>query len=224
MFGAAILTFVGKSRYVGAGMIFAAGLVTMAIFIQIGYFDPGLGRGFTAATTVITLAALAAAGSSAVFFAPEARTWRANMSHPLVLGFCAAAIAYAVAYIPGDFKFFNGSHWVTGVGLLGSGVHGHYIFVGIVALAGVAIPAVITGFLAPDTGVRAGVVTGWLLTTFSAQLNYAFVAGFAQYRLAPAFFVEWVSWGIALLLGIALIVADRRSQVRSAPTPSALLA
>jgi hypothetical protein len=168
------------------------------------------------------LTALVAAGSSAVYFAPQLRQLRANLGHPLVLAFCAAAIGYTVAFIPGDFKFFNGSGWVTGTGLLGSGVHGQYLFAGIVAIVALVIPIVITALLAPDTGVRAGVVTGWLLTTFASGLQGLLLIGLPGLRVAPALFVVWVFWGITLALGIALIAGDRRSRLASAQAPTAL--
>jgi hypothetical protein len=222
MFTAAMLTFSSRSRHTGAGMIFGASLVTISTFTQVGYFNTGLGRGFLAATMLIILTALVAAGASAIYIAPEARQLRANLGHPLVFGFCAAAIGYTVAYIPGDFKFFNGDEWVTGVGLLGSGVHGRFLFAGVVALVALVVPVVIAVLLAPGTGVRTGIVTGWLLITFASELQATLLVGQPGLRLAPAFFAVWLFWGLTAAMGIALIASDRRSRLASPQAPTAL--
>ena len=221
LFVAAILTFGGKYRYTGAGMIFGAALVMVSVFIESIFFI-GEGGAFVAASVVTTVTALAAGVSSMIFFAHEAHQGRANLRRPLVVAYCVAAIGYTVAFIPGDIQFGFGGHWYTVPGYLGPGVHGRYIFAGVVAIAALIVPAVVTELLAPDTGVRAGIVAGWLLVTGAGQLSNTLAAGLPGQRAASAFYVTWVFWGIALALGIALIVSDRRSRVASSQTPSAL--
>src|ERR1022692_749209 len=169
LFSAAMLTFRSQSRYVGTGMIFGAALATVPYFVEAS-FIPGIGGGFVAASVLTTLAALVAAGSSVVYFARAFRQGRANLAHPLVAAFCAAAIGYTLASIPGDSQSFTGGRWITIAGLLGPGVHGRYVFAGLVALVALAIPALTVGFLASGTGARVGVVTGWLAVNGAGQV------------------------------------------------------
>ena len=222
LFGAAVLTF-GRSKYAGAGMIFGAALVMVSFFTETASHGSGSGGPFVAATVVTTVTAAAAAVSSWVYFKQEARQGRANLRRPLVVAFCVAAIGYVVAFIPGDVQFnFGGSAWFTSTGLLGPGVHRWFILAGVVSLIALAIPVVIIERLAPGTGVRAGVVAGWLLVTGAAQLDNTIFIGQPFVRAAPAFAVTWVFWGLAGALGVALIASDRNARARKALTPSAV--
>jgi len=222
LFGAAVLTF-GRSKYAGAGMIFGAGLVMVSFFIESAFYSSGSGGAYVAATVVTIVTAAAAAVSAAVYFTPEAHQGRANLRRPLVVAFCVAAIGYVVAFIPGDWQYnFSGSRWFTITGLLGPGVHGRFIFAGVVAIIALAIPVVIIERLAPGTGARVGVVAGWLLVTGAGQLDNTMFIGLPGVRAAPAFAVTWVFWGLTAGLGVALIASDRNSRVRRALTPSAL--
>jgi hypothetical protein len=222
LFGAAVLTF-GRSKYAGAGMIFGAALVMVSFFIESAFYSSGSGGAYVAATVVTIVTAAAAAVSAAVYFTPEAHQGRANLRRPLVVAFCVAAIGYVVAFIPGDWQYnFSGSRWFTITGLLGPGVHGRFIFAGVVAIIALAIPVVIIERLAPGTGARAGVVAGWLLVTGAGQLDNTMFIGQPFVRAAPAFAVTWVFWGLTAALGVALIASDRKSRVRRALTPSAL--
>jgi hypothetical protein len=222
LFGAAVLTF-GRSKYAGAGMIFGAALVMLSFFLVTASYGSGSGGPFVAATVVTTVMAAAAAVSAAVYFIPEARQGRANLRRPLVVAFCVAAIGYVVAFIPGDWQYYlGGSTWFTITGLLGPGVHKWFILAGVVALIALAIPIVTIERLAPGTGVRAGMVAGWLLVAGAAQLDNTIYIGQQGVRAAPAFAVTWVFWGLTAALGVALIASDRKLRVSSAQTPSAL--
>jgi hypothetical protein len=218
LFSAAMLTFRSQSRYVGTGMIFGAALATVPYFVEAS-FIPGIGGGFVAASVLTTLAALVAAGSSVVYFARAFRQGRANLAHPLVAAFCAAAIGYTLASIPGDSQSFTGGRWITIAGLLGPGVHGRYVFAGLVALVALAIPALTVGFLASGTGARVGVVTGWLAVNGAGQVYITLFKEQPGIRASSGFYFSWVFWVIALALGIAMLVGDRGLRVSGVQTP-----
>jgi hypothetical protein len=218
MFSAAVLTFIGKPKYAGAGMIFGAALVTVTYFAQ-GIFTPGIGGWFVARSALTILTALVAAGSSAIYFARGARPGPANLSSPLVAAFCAAGIGFTVAFIPGDQQDFINGNWLTNTGMFGQGVHGWNAFASLVALVALAVPVVIAGLLASGTAARAGVLTGWLVVSGAVQLSNTLYLGQPETRAASAFYVTWVFWVLALALGIAMLVSDRAHRVSGVRAP-----
>jgi hypothetical protein len=206
LFVAAVLTLVGASRRIGSGLIFAATLSVVQIFIEQSV-SSGLGGGLVAASVLSTVAAVVAAVGALVYFAPELR-WT-NLRTPLAALYTLAAIGLVVAEIPGGVQFQSGSDWLTANGYVGSGVHGRFLFAGIVAIVTLILPAVFAGLLPSGTGVRAGVIAGFLAINVAAGIDITLLATEPDVRAAAALYVSWIIWAIAVALGIALLATSR---------------
>jgi hypothetical protein len=202
---AAILVLSGKSRRFGVGLVFGSTITMVSTFIEESVATY-LGGALVAVSVISTLAALVAAVSSIVYFAPELR-W-ANMRDPLTAAYCLAALGFVAAVNPGEAQYQIGPHWVTLPGYVGPGVTGRYLFAGIIAIATLILPAVIAGLL-PGTGGRAGLITGWLVVNLAAGIDATVLATEPGERAAPALYASWIVWAIALTLGVVLLVRDR---------------
>lgn len=215
LFSAGVLTLRDSSRNLGVGLIFGASLASVSNFIE-SSMASGFGGGLVAASVITTVTALIAAISSLVYFARQIHAQ--NLRAPLAVLYCLAALGFVVAFNPGDVQFRIGSHWVTYPGFVGPGVTGRFLFAGIVALAALSVPAVIAGLLPPGTGVRAGLITGWLAIDAAGLLAASLNAGQPFQRPAPGLYASWAVWVITLLLGIALATDNRSRQAVNAPS------
>jgi hypothetical protein len=215
LFSAGVLTLRGNSRNLGVGLIFGASLASVTNFVEVSMVS-GFGGGLVAASVITTVTALIAAISSVVYFARQIHAQ--NLRAPLAAMYCLAALGFVVAFNPGGVQFRVGSHWVTYPGFVGPGVTGRFLFAGIVALAALSVPAVIAGLLPPGTGVRAGVITGWLAIDAAGLLAVSLNAGQPFQRPAPGLYASWAVWVITLLLGIALATDNRSRQAVNAPS------
>jgi len=215
LFGAGVLRLRDNSRNLGVGLIFGAALAAVTNFIEVSMVS-GFGGGLVAASVITTVTALIAAISSVVYFAREIRAH--NLRAPLAVLYCLAALGFVVAFNPGDVQFRLGSQWVTSPGLVGPGVTGRFLFAGIVALAALSVPAVIAGLLPAGTGVRGGLITGWLAINAAGLIAASLNAGQPFQRPAPGLYVSWAAWVVALVLGIALATDNRGRQAVAAPS------
>ena len=212
-FASAIVSLRDQTRYLGVGLIFGASLVMATIFLSDSVLS-GLGGGFVAASIVTTVTALVAAVSSAVCFGREVRA--GNLRPPLAVIYSLAALGLVVATIPG-FVQYNGlsGGWFTVPGMVGSGVHGRFLFAGLAGLAFLVISAVMAGLLPPGSGVRAGVIVGWLAVGATVEIGGALNATQPYVRPAPALWISLVMFAVALGLAIPLLAGSRRRPAAS---------
>jgi hypothetical protein len=214
---AAALALRGGSRDLGVGLIFGAAVGVLGNFL-VESLTSGLGAGAVAGSVIATLAALVAAIAAIASFADAIRG--KNVRGPLDWAYCLAAIGFVVAYDPGDVQYLDTSgNWITATGWVGPGVHGRFLLAGLVVMAALILAPVIAVLLPPGSGLRAGVLTGWLAFVAAGLVNNVVAVFYPYQRPAAAF---WVSWAVALIVGgltIALLVGDRRRQaVSSQPT------
>jgi Caspase domain len=191
--GAAAVTFIGKSKAPGAGMIVGVALTSGASVLAATDWGGTL---LVAGEVVMLLTALAAAGIAVSYLALTHRLTRSDV-RPLVAAFCAMAIGFAFAAIPDPL---HGISWVHG-----SGAHGWHIFGGIVVVVALVTAGATAAVLAPHTGARAGVVTGWLLVCGADLL---WIRLLPSGRATPALYVLCVLWLCALAIGIPLLIGD----------------
>jgi hypothetical protein len=212
--GAAVVALRGTSRALGAGLVFGATLAVVPTFIE-SSMDSDLGGAYVAVSVLTTILAVIAAISAIVYFARE--IGGRNLRAPLALAYALSALGFIVAFNPGDVQFRNGSDWVTFPGLVGSGVSGKFLFAGVVAIIALVIAALTAGMLSPATGARGGLIAGFLAANGAALIGASLEATESFLRPAPALYVVWVVWLIALALGIALLARNRSRPVVSAP-------
>jgi hypothetical protein len=99
----------------------------------------------------------------------------------------------------------------------GSGAQGWHVFGGIVVVVALVTAGATAAVLAPRTGARAGVVTGWLLVSGADLLWIRLLPGG---RATPAFYVLCILWLCALAVGIPLLIGDLPRQAGpSGPEP-----
>jgi hypothetical protein len=196
--GAAAVTFIGKSKAPGAGMIAGVALTSGAFVVAtIGWG----GTLVVASEVVMLLTASAAAGAAASYLALTHRLTRSDL-RPLVAAFCIAAIGFALASIPNPL---HGVSWVHG-----SGADGWHVFGGIVVVVALITAGATAAVLVPRTGARAGVVTGWLLVSGADLLWIRLLPGD---HATAAFYVLCILWLCALAVGIPLLIGDLPRQV-----------
>jgi len=212
LFTAAVLTLRGRSRHLGVGLIFGAALAMVPNFVEQSVVS-GYGGGIVAASVITTVTALIAAIGSIVYFAHEIRG--GNLRVPLAAAYCLAALGFVVAFDPGDVQYQVGSGWDTFPGMVGPGVDGRFLFAGIVSIFALCLAAIIAGLLPSGTGVRAGAIMGWLAINAAAMVGISLDAIQPNLRPAPAFYICWVVWVIALVLGVALLARNRSRQVNA---------
>jgi hypothetical protein len=209
-----VLTLLGGSRRLGAGLIFGAALAMVPNFIE-NSVSSGGGGGFVAASVITTVTAVAAATISIVYLAREIRT--GSLRAPLAVAYCLAALGLIVAFIPGDVQYQSGPDWLTVNGLVGAGVHGRFLFAGIVAIVAIIPPAVIPGLLPHGSGAQAGVIAGWLAIGAAGLVEVTLVAVQPTVRAATALYAFWAVWGVTVALGIALLASGRARRAVNAP-------
>jgi hypothetical protein len=213
MFAAAIMTLSGAARQVGAGMIFGAGLTMVPTFIR-SSVTSGLGGGFVAASVLTTVTAVIAAVIAVSYFARDIR--RANLRTPLAVAYVLAALGFIGTIVPGLVQIYSSPDWLTVNGLVGSGVNGRSLFAGLVDIVALILVAVIAGLLPSGTGVRTGVIMGWLAVNAAEGLEFTLLATQPGVRAGTALYAAWVVWAITLVLGVALLVRDHNQPVASA--------
>jgi hypothetical protein len=214
LFTGGVLTLLGGSRRLGAGLIFGAALAMVPNFIE-NSVSSGGGGGFVAASVITTVTAVAAATISIVYLAREIRT--GSLRAPLAVAYCLAALGLIVAFIPGDVQYQSGPDWLTVNGLVGAGVHGRFLFAGIVAIVAIIPPAVIPGLLPHGSGAQAGVIAGWLAIGAAGLVEVTLVAVQPTVRAATALYAFWAVWGVTVALGIALLASGRARRAVNAP-------
>jgi hypothetical protein len=215
LFGAALLTLRGASRHLGVGLIFGAALGVVPAFVEQSFVS-GLGGGYVAASVITTVTALGAAISAIVYFAPEIR-W-SNLRAPLAVPYSLAALGLVVAFNPGDVQYRSGQSWVTLPGFVGPGADGWFLFAGIVSIVALVVPAVIAGLLPRGTGVRAGLIIGWLAINGAGLVSESLWAIQPYLRPAPALYIAWGVWVLTLLLAVALLAGSSRPAVSAQST------
>ncbi len=213
---AAVLALRDRSRNLGVGLVFGAALAVVNYFIELIVVS-GEGAGGVAGSVITTVTALIAGIGATAFFAREIRG--SNLRGWLAAAYCLAGIGFVAAYNPGSVQVLSIGGWVTVLGLVGPGVHGRFLFVGVVAIVTLVLPPVIAVLLPAGTAIRAGVIAGWLAVNVASMVAISVNATEPSLRPAPGFWASWALCVIALTLGIALLVGDRsRRALSNQPT------